>query len=120
MLASGSHHRRLTRSQPEVGVLAYVFWHWRRPNVSTSDYALRQRTFHAALAAAPSAGFLRSFSRRLSGASWANDGAEAYEDWYLVDDYGALGELNQAAISASRSAPHDAAAALAAAGTAGL
>ena len=51
---------------------------------------------------------------------WSTDGAAAYEDWYLVEDFTALGLLNDAAVSASRRAPHDSAAAHAAAGTAGL
>jgi hypothetical protein len=101
-------------------MLAYVFWHWRRPSVSVEEYETAQRDFHAALAAAPSAGFLRSFSHAIVGAPWANGGAEAYEDWYLVRDSAALDALNEGAMTASRRAPHDAAAAGAAGGTAGL
>jgi hypothetical protein len=101
-------------------MLAYVFWHWRRPAVTASDYEAAQRRFHSALGAAPPLGFERSFSIGLEGAPWAAGGGEAYEDWYLVDGSAALDPLNAAAISASRQAPHDAAAALVAGGTAGL
>lgn len=101
-------------------MLAYVFWHWPRPTADRSGYESLQRAFHAALAADPSPGFLRSFSHAIAGAPWATDGAPAYEDWYLTDGSAALGPLNDAAISASRLAPHDAAAAGAAGGTAGL
>jgi hypothetical protein len=101
-------------------MLAYVFWHWRRPTATAADYEAAQRRFHAALAAAPSPGFIRSFSVAFQGAPWAADRGEAYEDWYLIDGSAALDPLNAAAISASRQAPHDAAAALAAGGTAGL
>ena len=101
-------------------MLAYVFWHWRRPTATTADYESAQRRFHAALAAAPSPGFSRSFSVAFQGAPWAAGGGEAYEDWYLLDGSAALDPLNAAAISASRQAPHDVAAALAAGGTAGL
>ena len=101
-------------------MLAYVFWHWRQPTVSAPDYESAQRAFHTALGATPSDGFSGSFSHAIAGASWANGGEEAYEDWYLVRDSAALDPLNDAAISASRQAPHDAAAALAAGGTAGL
>lgn len=101
-------------------MLAYVFWHWRRPAVLAADYEAAQRRFHAALGAAPPPGFERSFSITFRGAPWAAQRGEAYEDWYLVDGSAALDPLNAAAISASRQAPHDAAAALAAGGTAGL
>jgi len=101
-------------------LLAYVFWHWKQAEVTTTDYENRQRAFHAALAAAPSSGFLGSFSVSLAHAPWAAGGGDAYEDWYLVYDFGALGLLNEAAVSASRAAPHDAAAAVAAGGTGGL
>ena len=53
-------------------------------------------------------------------APWAAGGGEAYEDWYLVQDFSALGLLNEAAVSASRAAPHDAAAAVAAGGAGGF
>jgi hypothetical protein len=101
-------------------MLAYVFWHWRRPTAAAADYEAAQRRFHAALSAAPSPGFVRSFSVAFEGAPWASHGGEAYEDWYLIQGSAALDPLNAAAISASRQAPHDAAAALAAGGTAGL
>lgn len=102
------------------GMFAYVFWHWRRPEVDATTYEAAQRRFHAALAAAPPPGFARSHSAALHDAPWAAHGAAAYEDWYLLDAAAALDPLNQAAVSASRQAPHDAAAALAAGGAAGL
>lgn len=101
-------------------MLAYVFWHWRRPEVSVDDYEAAQRRFHAALAGAPPTGFLRSLSLAIEGAPWAAGGGKGYEDWYLVEGSAALDPLNSAAITASRQGPHDAAAALAAGGTAGL
>lgn len=101
-------------------MLAYVFWHWRRPTATAPEYEAAQRRFHAALAGAPPSGFEGSFSVAIGGAAWAADRGEAYEDWYLLDGSAALDPLNAAAISASRQAPHDAAAALAAGGTAGL
>lgn len=100
-------------------MLAYVFWHWKRTEVASKDYEDRQRGFHAALAAAPSSGFVESFSVSLSSAPWAAS-REAYEDWYVVQDFAALGVLNEAAVSGSRLQPHDVAAAVAADGTAGV
>jgi hypothetical protein len=101
-------------------LLAYVFWHWKQAEITAKDYENCQRAFHAALAAAPSPGFLGSFSVSLAHAPWAAGGGDAYEDWYLVQDFGTLGLLNEAAVSASRAAPHDAAAAVAAGGAGGL
>lgn len=101
-------------------LLAYVFWHWRRPTADAATYESAQRAFQQALTDSPSAGFVRAFSHALAGAPWANSGGEAYEDWYLVRDSAALDPLNDAAVSAGRRAPHDAAASLAAGGTAGL
>jgi len=101
-------------------MLAYVFWHWRRPQVSAATYESLQSEFHTALAAAPPSGFLRSACVAIAGAPWAADGGEAYEDWYLVDGSAALDPLNAAAVTASRQQSHDAAAAAAGGGTAGL
>ncbi len=100
--------------------LAYVFWHWRRAGVSEPSYVELQRRFHAALAEAPPPGFLGSHSAAIRGVSWAAAGADAYEDWYLVEGTAALDPLNQAAVTASRQLAHDAAAAAAQGGTAGL
>lgn len=100
--------------------LAYVFWHWPSAGVDVGEYESRQRAFHAALRDAPPSGFKGSFTHAIKGVSWAADGGAAYEDWYLVDDFAALGALNEAAVSASRRAPHDLAAAHAAGGTAGI
>ena len=107
-------------SPRQATALAYVFWHWRRAEVSAASYVELQRRFHAALATAPPTGFLGSHAAAIQGASWAAAGGEAYEDWYLVDGTAALDPLNQAAVTASRQAPHDAAAAAARGGTAGL
>ena len=101
-------------------MLAYVFWHWKQAETTAKDYESRQRAFHAALAAAPPTGFLGSFSLSFSHAPWVAGGGDGYEDWYLVQDFGALGLLNEAAVSASRAAPHEAAAAVAAGGAGGL
>jgi len=101
-------------------MLGYVFWHWKQPNVSVEDYEARQRAFHRALAVAPPEGFHGSSCHAVRGAPWASAGADAYEDHYLVDNARDLDALNAGAVSASRAAPHDAAAAAAAGGTAGL
>ena len=104
----------------ENGGLAYVFWHWKRPEVPVAEYEARQRAFHEALAAHPPAGFARSFRCGVSGLPWANEGGPAYEDWYLVRDSAALDSLDAGATSGARKSAHDGAASGAAGGTAGL
>jgi hypothetical protein len=101
-------------------VLAYVFWHWRHPSADRAEYESAQQAFQRALSASPSEGFVRSFSHAIAGAPWANAGGEAYEDWYLVRDSAALDPLDVAAVTAGRKSAHDAAASMAANGTAGL
>ncbi len=101
-------------------MLAYVFWHWPAAGVAGARYESLQRAFHRALAAEPIDGFFRSWSSAVEGAPWANGGALAYEDWYLVRGFESLDPLNEAAMSTSRRASHDAAAGVAGGGTAGL
>ena len=105
----------------ETRMLAYVFWHWPRADVAAAAYEAVQRRFHAALRDTPPDGFLGSRSLAVAGAPWIS-GAEdgAYEDWYFLDGSAALDQLNAAAVSAARRGPHDAAAAAAEGGTAGL
>jgi hypothetical protein len=104
-----------------ASMLAYVFWHWPRADVPAASYEGMQRRFHAALHDAPPDGFIGSRSLAIAGAPWTSGAAgEAYEDWYLLEGAAALDPLNEAAMSAPRRGPHDAAAAAAEGGTAGL
>jgi hypothetical protein len=100
-------------------MLAYIFWHWPRRDVNLVAYEARLRAFHHALGADAPAGLQRSLVWRVDGAPWLPPGP-AYEDWYLLEDSGALDELNAAAMSGRAGRAHDPAAALAAGGTAGL
>src|SRR5437868_7636037 len=100
-------------------MLAYVFWHWSAPYATPSTYEDHLRAFHRTLAEHPSEGFIRSAAFRVEGARWLPK-MSAYEDWYLVNDFCALGTLNEAAVSGARKNPHDEAARLAAGGTAGV
>lgn len=85
-------------------MLAYVFSHRPAPGVDTAGYEEALRRFHAALASAPSSGFVRSSTYRIGG---------GYSDWYLVESSAALDWLNAAAISGTRTPAHDAAARMA-------
>jgi hypothetical protein len=100
-------------------VLAYVFWHRPRDDAATEAYERAQVAFHRSLARTPPAGFAGSACYRAAGLPWLGDGA-GYEDWYLLDDYTALGVLNEAAVGRGHRTAHDDAARRLGAGAGGL
>jgi hypothetical protein len=100
-------------------VLAYVFWHVPSAAVPAAEYEARLAAFHDGLRAGTPAGLGPTATVALAEVPWLG-GAAGYEDWYLVEDFAALGTLNAAAVSGARRAPHDAAAAAARSGVAGL
>jgi hypothetical protein len=87
-------------------VLAYVFWHRPDGSLESADYEGRLAAFHDRLAAARPPGFVESAAFRVGALPWLPAGG--YEDWYLVDDWTALGVLNDAAIDAVHRPEHDA------------
>jgi hypothetical protein len=100
-------------------MLAYVFWHVPAEGISRDDYEARLVAFHSALRADAPPGLGLTATVGLDAIPWLG-GTPGYEDWYLVEDFAALGGLNAAAVSGSRKASHDAAAASAHSGVAGL
>jgi hypothetical protein len=86
--------------------VAYVFWHRPGAGVVPEEYEGWLERFHGRLAAVPIAGFGRSYTLRVPELGWLAGGG--YEDWYLVADFAALGELNRAAVDAARLSSHDA------------
>jgi hypothetical protein len=97
-------------------VLAYLFWHGPPPDATVESYEAALAAFHRTLGQHAPAGFRGSAAFRVDGTTWAGD----YEDWYLVEDWSALGELNEAAVTAPRRDPHDAVAGLSAKGAGGV
>ena len=100
-------------------MLAYVFWH-RPGGDEVAVYEARLTAFHAALAEHPPGGFTGSAALRLQEAPWLPGDGPAYEDWYAVESWEALGGLNEAAVRGARAEPHDAVAARARAGAGGV
>lgn len=92
-------------------MLAYVFWHRPAGGVDGREYEEAQRGFHVSLRY-PSACFRLA---ELPFSADAENDNGGYEDWYLVEDWAALGELNAHAVNAVRD-EHDQAALLAAGG----
>ena len=101
-------------------MLAYVFWHWANADVTPQEYEGRLRAFHLALQTARMPGFAGSSAARMTAAPWAPSITPLYEDWYLVEDFAALGALNEVAVTAAQRAPHDDAAQAAAGGMGGV
>jgi hypothetical protein len=98
---------------------AYLFWH--RPE-RAEDYEDALRDFHARLRAAMPA-VLGSASYRVGALPWPDAGADddgVYEDWYLLPGFAALGDLNEAAVSAPVQDAHHRAALASAWGAGGL
>src|SRR4051794_25131770 len=87
-------------------VLAYTFWHQPRPEIDSADYEAGMRRFHQRLAAVPIPGFVDSWTLRVPDLPWLAGGG--YEDWYLIEDFGALGSLATHAVDAARTQSHDA------------
>jgi hypothetical protein len=102
-------------------VLAYLFWHRAAAAVETGTYERELERFHRSLAHRPPSGFRSSAAFRIGELPWlafgtagepttAKPGA-AYEDWYLIDDWAALGVLEEAAVSRGHISAHEAVAA---------
>lgn len=85
-------------------MLAYVFWHRPRVDVDPAAYDAGLLGLHASLAATPPPGFRGSASFARAELPFF----DGYEDWYLIDDWTALGVLNDHAVSSPHLAPHDA------------
>jgi hypothetical protein len=85
-------------------MLAYVFSHRPAPGVEPARYEAVLREFHGRLAASPPRGFISSLTYRIG---------DGYADWYLLADSAAMDALNEAAVSGSRTTPHDLAARMA-------
>ena len=92
--------------------LAYVFWHRPRKAVPAEDYEAYLEAFHEVVG-------VESWFSRLARTPWLDEPGW-YEDWYLVDDWAALGTLNETAVRGTREVPHGRAAAAAADGIAGI
>lgn len=101
-------------------LLAYVFWHWPPIAAVVRTYESDLLSFHASLASRPPAGFVRSATFAVSGASWLPRQQDSYEDWYVVRDWAAVGELNHDAVAPAHLTSHNQIACQADAGAGGL
>jgi hypothetical protein len=100
-------------------VLAYLFWH--RPSDSGAVEAYEQAliAFHRSLARSLPVGTRASATFRVPELPWLG-GPGGYEDWYLIEDFAALGVLNEAAVGRGHVSSHDQVAHRFGSGTGGL
>jgi hypothetical protein len=106
-------------------MLAYLLWHRPADGIEPETYKQAGERFHRSLHHAPPAGFRGSAVLRLAECPWlpcAQNGTSAvtYEDWYLLDDFTALGVLNEAAVAHGHRSAHDAVARRFGSGAGGL
>ncbi len=90
-------------------MLAYVFWHRPAEGTTVGSYERDQGRLQRSLAARPPEGFRGSACFRAPALRWLS-GRDGYEDWYLVEDWAALGVLREAAVAVGHHSAHDAAA----------
>jgi hypothetical protein len=111
-------------------MLAYVFWHRPLDDSAVDAYERAEIAFHRSLAHARPTGMRGSAVFRVTELPWlapptgaaatqssvdpparsgspSGGGAAGYEDWYLVEDYTALGILNEAAVAHGHRTAHD-------------
>jgi hypothetical protein len=99
-------------------VIAYVFWHRHGEDADGAGYEDALLAFHRSLNRSQPVGMLGSATFRVPRAPWLD--GEGYEDWYLVQDFTALGVLNEAAVGRGHRTTHDRAARGIADGAGGL
>jgi hypothetical protein len=107
-------------------MLAYLSWHRPSAGVQQAAYEQALERFHRSLAHRPPSGFRGSLALRLAELEWlapapgegaGDQSAPGYEDWYLLDDWAAVGVLEEAAVSRGHETAHHAIAARAGAAT---
>jgi hypothetical protein len=107
-------------------MLAYLSWHRAAAGVEQTAYEQSLERFHRSLAHRPPSGFRGSAALRLQELPWlapvagAEPAAAGYEDWYLLDDWAAVGVLEEAAVARGHETAHHAIAARAGAATSSI
>ena len=77
-------------------MLAYVFWHRPAAGVQQTAYEQALTRFQRSLARRPPAAYAGGACLRADTLPWLAGEGQGYEDWYLVEDFAALGVLNAA------------------------
>ncbi len=96
-------------------MLAYLSWHRPTPGVDADAYERALEQFHRSLAHRAPSGFRGSATFRAAELPWLTaspaepvpQASAGYEDWYLLDDWAALGVLEEAAVSRGLVSSHE-------------
>jgi len=92
-------------------MLAYVFWHRPAQPEQVASYEQAHLAFHRTFKHSRPVGMIGSAVFAMSEIPWLSEQGEqtpaGYEDWYLLEDYAALGVLNEAAVGRGHRSPHD-------------
>jgi hypothetical protein len=86
-------------------MLAYLLWHRPADGVQREAYVRACQHFHSSLRHSPPAGLRSSAVFGVGELPWLAGGG--YEDWYFVEDFTALGVLNEAAVAHGHRGVHD-------------
>src|SRR2546421_3279789 len=87
-------------------MLTYVFWHQRESKIAREEYQERLVAFHRILRERQPQGFLFSMILEMAQLPWMEEGREAYEDWYIVENSAALDPLDDVAVKGICREPH--------------
>ena len=69
--------------------LAYVFWHWPRPEIPKASYETKLAAFLHSLNLEKPIGFIEALSFRVGSLPWGPQRDNFYEDWYVVENFSA-------------------------------
>ena len=94
-------------------MLAYLSWHRPAAGGDQGAYEKALEHFHRSLAHRPPSGLRGSVALRLAQVPWLDpadgpEGGPGYEDWYLLDDWAAVGVLEEAAVARGHQTAHHA------------
>ena len=88
-------------------MLAYIFWHRPRSGSDAGEYEQAQLAFHRSLAHSRPVGLCGTALMRVPELPWPEPAGPGYEDWYVLEDFAALGVLGEAAVGRGHRSSHD-------------
>lgn len=75
-------------------MLAWVFWHTRRPDADAKEYGTTLEELHSSLGRLKLEGHLGTRALQYSAVPWLSSSTEVHEDWYYLKSSAALDALD--------------------------